>query len=37
VLFFTNFGGIAHNKIIQSLEMFASEVAPKLTATGAVR
>jgi hypothetical protein len=37
VLFFTNFGGIAHEKIMSSLELFATAVAPQLAATGAVR
>lgn len=30
VIFFTNFGGIAHDKIMRTLELFAAEVAPQL-------
>lgn len=36
VIFFIHFGGLAHGKIIQSLELFAKDVAPALVPAGAV-
>ena len=31
LIFFVNFGGIEHQKVLDSLELFASEVTPQFT------